>query len=347
MAKTGVNIGAQVAGIVSDAKAGKFKPVYLLMGEESYYPDRVCDAIMQYAVEEDARDFDQFVYYGSDTDAETVITAARGYSMFGGRVLVVLKEAQLMKDLEQLSVYLQKPLDSTVLVILLHGATVDKRKALYKAAQQIGEVLDSPALRDYEVPGWIGSYYASRGMQIDPPAAALLAEYAGTSIDTIVLETDKMLKNLPEGSTRIVIEDVEKNVGISRKFSIFELTKTLSERNAAKALSLAAHLSDSASFQMPAAVSALFTHFYRILKYEALLKKDPYPSSQAKASVLGVNPYFFREYDAAVRNYPLDKCMSVISLLNDYDYKGKGGDVGPYTSPDNLFVELITKILNI
>jgi len=252
-----------------------------------------------------------------------------------------------MKDLEQLAVYMQKPLDSTVLVILLHGATVDKRKSLYKAVQQLGEVLESPALRDYEVPGWVASYYSSRGMQIDPAAAALLAEYAGTSIDTIVLETDKMLKNLPQGSNRITVEDVEKNVGISRKFSIFELTKTLSERNAAKSLSLAARLSDSASFQMPAAVSALFTHFYRILKYEALLAKDPYPSPQAKASVLGVSPYFFREYDTAVRNYPLDRCMSVISLLNDYDFKGKGGDVGPYTSADSLFVELITKILNI
>ncbi len=347
MAKSGVNIASQVAGIVSDAKSGSFKPVYLLMGDEPYYPDRACEAIMQYAVEEDARDFDQFVFYGSDTDAETVITAARGYSMFGGRVLVVLKEAQLMKDLEQLAVYLQKPLDSTVLVILLHGASVDKRKSLYKAAQQIGEVLDSPALRDYEVPGWIGTYYASRGIQIDPPAAALLAEYAGTSIDTIVLETDKMLKNLPEGNSRIVVEDVEKNVGISRKFSIFELTKALSEHNAAKALNLAAHIADSASFQMPAAVSALYTHFYRILKYEAMLLKDPYPSSQAKAAVLGVNPYFFREYDVAVRNYPLNKCMSVISLLNDYDYKGKGGDVGPYTTADSLLIELITKILNI
>ena len=347
MAKSGVNIQAQAAGIISDVKAGAFKPVYLLMGDEPYYPDRVCEAVMQYAVEEDARDFDQFVFYGSETDAETVITAARGYSMFGGRVLVVLKEAQLMKDLEQLAVYLQKPLDSTVLVILLHGASVDKRRSLYKEAQQIGVVLDSPALRDYEVPGWIGEYYALRGMQIDPAAAALLAEYAGTSIDTIVLETDKMLKNLPEGSARIVVEDVEKNVGISRNFSIFELTKTLSERNAAKALTLAAHLGDSASFQMPAAVSALYTHFYRILKYEALMLKDPYPSPQAKAAVLGVNPYFFREYDVAVRNYPLNKCMSVISLLNDYDYKGKGGDVGPYTSADSLFVELITKILNI
>ncbi len=347
MAKSGVNIGAQVAAILSDAKAGRFKPVYLLMGDEPYYPDRACDAIMQYAVEEDARDFDQFVFYGSDANADDIITAARGFSMFGGRVLVVVKEAQLLKDLEKLAVYLEKPLDSTVLVILLHAATVDKRKALYKAVQKIGEVVDSPALRDYEVARWIGDYYASRSLSIDPAAAELLAEYAGTSIDTIVLETEKMLKNLPEGSSRIVVEDIEKNVGISRQLSIFELTKELSARNAPKALYLAAQIASSVKFQMPAAVSALYTHFYRILKYQALRLKDPNPSPQAKAEVLGVNPYFFREYDLAVRNYPLEKCMGVISLLNDYDYKGKGGDVGPYTKPESIFIELITKILNI
>lgn len=336
-----------MAGIVADAKAGRFKPVYLLMGEEPYYPDRVCEAIMQYAVEEDARDFDQFVFYGSDADVEEIVTAARGFSMFGGRVLVVLKEAQLLKDLDKLAVYLEKPLDSTVLVILLHAAVVDKRKALYKAAQKIGEVVESPALRDYEVPRWIGEYYASRSMSIDPAAAALLAEYAGTSIDTIVLETEKMLKNLPEGTGRIVIEDIEKNVGISRQFSIFELTRELSARNAPKCLYLASQIASSVRFQMPAAVSALFTHFYRILKYHALRVKDPSPGPQAKAEVLGVSPYFFKEYDIAVRNYPLQKCMAVISLLNDYDYKGKGGDVGPYTRPESIFIELITKILNV
>ena len=347
MAKSGVNIAAQVAGIVADAAAGRFKPVYLLMGEEPYYPDRACEAIMEYAVEEDARDFDQFVFYGSDADVEEIVTAARGFSMFGGRVLVVVKEAQLLKDLEKLAVYLEKPLDSTVLVIVMHGASADKRKGLYKAAVKIGEVVESVALRDYEVPRWIGEYYASRSMSIDPPAAALLAEYAGTSIDTIVLETEKMLKNLPEGTSRIVVEDIEKNVGISRQFSVFELNRELAARNAPKALFLAAHIGSSVKFQMPAAVSLLYSFFYRVLKYHALRMKDPAPSQQAKAEVLGVNPYFFKEYDIAARNYPLQKCMSVISLLNDYDYKGKGGDVGPYTKPEDIFIELITKILNV
>ena len=346
MAKGGTNIAEQVSQIVKDASSGIFKPVYLLMGDEPYYPDLVCDAILKTAVEESARDFDQFVYYGSDTDADTVISSARGYSMFGGNVLVVLKEAQLMKDIEKLSIYLENPLESTILVILMHKASVDKRKSLYKTAQKMGVVVDSPAIRDYEISGWISSYFSSKGLSIDPQAAALLGEYAGTELGTIVSETDKLMKNLPEGERSVKVADIEKNVGISRQFSIFELTKELSYRNSERAVMIATHIGSMAKFAMPMAVSALFTHFYRILKYEALLKEDPNPSPDQKARVLGVNPYFFREYDAAVRNYPLKSCMSIISTLNEFDYKGKGGDVGSLTPPGTLLVELTTKILN-
>ena len=317
------------------------------MGEEPYYPEMVCNAIIENCLQDWEKDFNETICFGADVTAETVITAARRFPMMAERQLVVVKEAQQMKGLEDLAIYCQQPLDSTVLVILMHGASADKRKALYKAVLKTGVIVESNALRDYEMPQWISAYYESRGLKIHPEAAQLLAESAGTDLGKIAVETEKLLKNLPEGTTEIQVPDVEKNVGVSRQFSIFELTKCLSYRQSAQALKIAAHIGEAPKFALPMVVAPLFTHFYRILKYEALLQKDPYPSSQAKAAVLGVNPYFFREYDTAVRNYPLDKCMSVISLLNDYDYKGKGGDVGPYTSPDSLFIELITKILNI
>jgi len=347
MARSGPDIAALSKEIIADVKAGVFKPVYLLMGDEPFYLDTICDAIIENAVEEDSKDFDQFIYYGGDTDADKVITAARGFSMFGGRVLVVVKEAQQMKELEQLSVYCADPMDSTVLVILMHRASADKRKSLYKAVQKTGVVVESPAVRDYEITNWIIAYYASRGLNISPDAAQLLGESAGTDLCTIAVETDKLVKSLPEGTTEISASDIEKNVGVSRQYSIFELTKELSMRNAPKAVRIATQLGDSAKFAMPMAVSALFTHFYRILKYEALLQKDPRPASDVKARVLGVNPYFFREYDTAVRNYPLRKTMGVISLLNEYDFKGKGGGISNETAPGALFLELITKILNI
>ena len=332
--------------IVKDARQGIFKPVYLLMGDEPYYVDMVCDAILEHCLDESERDFNQTVCYGADVTADAVITAARRYPMFAERQLVVVKEAQMMKSLEELAVYCQKPLESTVLVIAMHGASADKRKSLYKTVSKMGVVVESQALRDYEVPRWIPMFYQTKGLRIAPDAAALLAEYAGTDLNKIAIETEKMLKNLPEGTVEVSASDIEKNVGISRQFSIFELTKELSFRNSAKALRIASYIGSSAKFAMPMAVSALYTHFYRILKYEALLMQNPRPGNDLKAKALGVNPYFFSEYDTAVRNYPLKKCMAVIALLKEYDYKGKGGDVGEAT-PAELMVEMTARILNI
>ncbi len=346
MAKSFQDTDALCKDILKDVCAGIFKPVYLLMGDEPYYVDMVCDAILEHCIDESERDFNQTVCYGADVTAEAVVTAARRYPMFADRQLVVVKEAQMMKGLEELSVYCQKPLESTVLVIAMHGASADKRKSLYKSVAKVGVIVESQMLRDYEVPRWIPGYYQSKGLRITPDAAALLAEHAGTDLAKIAVETEKMLKNLPEGVTEVTASDIEKNVGISRQFNIFELTKELSMKNAAKALRIAAYIGSSAKFSMPAAVSALYTHFYRILKYEALLMKEPRPGNDLKAKILGVNPYFFSEYDTAVRNYPLKKCMAVVALLKEYDYKGKGGDVGEAT-PAEIMVELTAKILNI
>ena len=207
-----------------------------------------------------------------------------------------------------------------------------------------GVVVDSPLLRDYEMAQWITSYYEGRGLRIHPEAAALLAESAGTDLGKIAVETEKLLKNLPEGTREIRVEDIEKNVGVSRQFSVFELTRQLSFREATKAIRTATYIGAAPRFFMPMAVSALYTHFYRILKYEAFLSQNANPSQADKAKVLGVNPYFFREYDTAIRNYPMPRCMQVLSLLSDYDYKGKGGDTGE-ASPGELLVELVTKIL--
>jgi DNA polymerase-3 subunit delta len=316
------------------------------MGDEPYYPDLVAKAIEENCLQDWEKDFNQTVMFGGDCTAEDVITAARRFPMMAERQLVLLKEAQQMKSLEELAIYCEKPLDSTVLVILMHGASADKRKALYKTVQKTGVVVDSQPLRDYETPAWISSYYSSRGLTIDPDAAALLSESVGTSLSTIAVETDKLVRALPEGTTRITVADIEKNVGVSRQFSIFELTKELSYRNSTKALKIASHIGNGARFALPMAVSALYTHFSRILKYGALLQRGGYPSGEEKARALaGVNPYFYKEYDQAVRNYPAPKAMRIISLLCEYDYLGKGGD-GGNSDPGELLVELIAKILS-
>ena len=345
MAKTSVNIAQQCKEIIDSVKAGRFAPVYLLMGDEPYYPELVCQAIIDNCLQDFEKDFNETICYGPDVSASQIVTTARRFPMMAERQLVVVKEAQQMKGLEELAVYCAEPLESTVLVLLMHKASADKRKSLYKSVQKAGVVVDSPAIRDYEISNWISSYYNSRGLRIEPQAAALLGESAGTELSVIAAETEKLLRNLPEGCTEVRVEDVEKNVGISRQYSIFELTRELSLKNAAKALKIATHIGTAAKFAMPMAVSALYTHFYRLLKYEAALAKDPRMGQQERATVLGVNPFFLREYDAAVRNYPVPSAMKVIAMLCEFDYLGKGGD-GAATTPDQLLVELTAKILN-
>lgn len=340
-----MELESQCRQIINDVKNGNFVPVYLLMGTEPYYPDLVCDEIIKYALTDSERDFNQTVFYGLDTDAGTVASECRSYPMMAERRLVVLKEAQSMKTLEDLATYASDPMESTVLVILMHGASADKRRALYKNVQKKGVVLVSDALRDYEMPQWITSFYKSRGLDIEPAAAALLAEYAGTDMSRIMLETEKMQKNLPEGTVRVNAADIEKNVGISRQFSIFELTKALSYMKAEKALKIAAYIGNGPKFMLLLATAPLYTHFYRILKYEAALLKNPAMSKSDRAKLLGVNPYFMEEYDVAARNYPIRRCMKVISLLEEYDFKGKGGGSGEASQGD-LLMELVSKILN-
>lgn len=345
MAVKFTELESQCRQIINDVKNGNFVPVYLLMGTEPYYPDLVCDEIIKYALTDSERDFNQTVFYGLDTDAGTVASECRSYPMMAERRLVVVKEAQSMKTLEDLATYASDPMESTVLVILMHGASADKRRALYKNVQKKGVVLVSDALRDYEMPQWITSFYKSRGLDIEPAAAALLAEYAGTDMSRIMLETEKMQKNLPDGTVRVNAADIEKNVGISRQFSIFELTKALSYMKAEKALKIAAYIGNGPKFMLLLATAPLYTHFYRILKYEAALLKNPAMSKADRAKLLGVNPYFMEEYDVAARNYPIRRCMKVISLLEEYDFKGKGGGSGEASQGD-LLMELVSKILN-
>lgn len=330
--------------IIQDAQDSNFSPVYLLMGDEPYYPDKACEAIIDAALAPEERDFNQTIFYGLDTDAATVASEARCYPMMAERRLVVLKEAQSMKSLEDLATYCEEPLDSTVLVILMRGAKADKRKALYKTVSKMGVVMESTALRDYEVSNWISDFYASRGLNIAPDAAALLGEFAGTSLGKIALETDKLLKNLPQEEKTVTAEDIEKNVGISRQFSIFELTKALAAKNSQSALFIAAHMGSEAKFALPMATAAIFGYFYRILSVEAQQAAKGSLSPQEKAAILGVSPFFLREYDQAIANYPIPKCMRVLAVIEDYDFKGKGG--APQDTEDReLFLEMVSKIL--
>ena len=344
MAKGFGEIDAQCRDIAEDVRKGIFSPVYLLMGEEPYYPETVCAAIMENALEDSERDFNQTVFYGTDTDADKVVTAAMRYPVFAARQLVVVKEAQAMKTIDALAKYCLNPMPTTILVLYLHGASLDKRKELYRNIRKTGTVVESVPVRDYEMVRWITSFYSGKGLSIAPDAAALLAEFAGTDLNKIAIETEKMRKNLPEGTAVITAEDIEQNVGISRQYSIFELTRELSSRNAARAMKIAAYMGNAPKFMLLLATAPLFNHFYRILKYEAFMMKNPRATAPEKAAVLGISPYFLKEYETAAANYPPRKCLGIITLIKEYDFKGKGGNAGEATQA-GLLMELVARIL--
>lgn len=344
MAKGATNTESVFKSMADDIAARRFSPVYLLMGEEQFYIDRIYSMLMENVLDEAEKDFNLTVLYGADVSGGDIANAALRYPMMAERQLVVVREAQSVSRLDELVRYAASPLDTTVLVLCYMGKSLDKRTALYKEIAKNGMVLESSPVRDYELPRWIVSYFSSLGYGIHPDAAALLAEYSGTDLSKIAVEGDKIVKSMDAGRKDIQVSDVEQNVGITRQFSIFELTKALSFRDVSRAFTIAAYLGASPRFALPAAVNALFLHFYRILKYAAFLKAAPSASASDRAKEIGVNPYFLKEYDTALRNFPVRKCMAVIADIKEYDFKSKGGDAGEATQGE-LLLELVSRIL--
>ena len=351
MAKQTIDTTAQFNALMSEINGGNLAPFYLLFGKEHYFIDALCAAIMDKALPPEERDFGQVVYYGADVSANQVVSAARQFPMMVSRQVVVVKEAQMMRKIEDIAVYFEAMMPTTVLVICYKtpndptksGKSVDKRTSFYKQACKAGVVFESNQIADYKMARWIEDYFASRGLRIAPDAASLLAEYVGVDIQKVVLEVDKLLKVMPEGHNMVSAADIAENVGMSRDYTAFELTKALSLKDVAKCYRIAAFFGQSDKrFPIQMTMAALSSHFLKLLRFHALL--------QAKVergeilSQLGINPYFAREYDTALRNYPMRRTMKVISLLREYDYKSKSNARGN-ASDGELLTELISKIL--
>ncbi len=351
MAKTTTDTVQQFKALREEILAGVIKPFYLLFGKEHYYLDELCRLLQERVVPAEQRDFGQLVYYGADVSASQVVSAARQFPMMVERQLVMVKEAQMMRKVEEIGVYFEGVQPTTVLVVCYKtnndptrtGRNIDKRSSFYKQAAKVGVVFESNPVPDYRVARWIDGYLAEEGLSIAPDAAALLAEYAGSDLQKIVLAVDKLRKVLPEGRTHITAPDIEDNVGMSRDYSAFELTKALSLKDAAKAFRIAAFFADSPKrFPIQMTMAALTSHFLRLLRFHALLQ-----AGESRAEILshlGINPYFAGEYDTAIRNYPIKKTMRVISLLKEYDQRSKSNTRGEATDGD-LLKELTAKIL--
>lgn len=332
--------------IIGRIRSGLFEPFYVLMGEEPYYSDRIISEIAEHALTPDERGFNQLLLYGSDVNAASVVEAARRFPMLASRQVVIVKEAQLMGKPDDLEHYFKAPMPTTLLVLSFTNKSLDKRTSLYKSAVANGFVFESLPLYEDMVYSWIERYLKSKGLTITPEAGMMMADHCGTELRKLVLELDKLITNLPDGVSKIESLHIEENIGISRDYNVFELTKAISFKDTGKAFKIVKHLGDAPKqYPLILTMSALFMHFSRLLKYHSLSSQGSKPSKGELASTLGINPYFLPEYDTAVRNYPLIKCMEAISLIRKYDAKSKSGLRGE-AEDGELLSELVFKLMH-
>jgi len=329
--------------IISDLKKRIFKPVYFLAGEEPYYIDLITEYIEEKVLPEAEKAFNQMILYGDDTNLPSIIDTARRFPMMASHQVIIIKEAQSLKKLEDLVIYLEKPLFSTILVFSYKYKTLDKRTKLFKTLESYGVYFESARIRDYLIPGWIERYLMTKGIRIDPGASAMLTEYLGTDLHKIVNELDKLIITLPEGKPLITTILIEKNIGISKDYNNFELQKAIGEKDVLKANMIVHYFANNPKENpIMLTIASLFGYFSKLLTYHYLTDK----SKNNVAAVLKVNPFFVKDYETSAAKYNVSKTVQIISLLRTYDVRSKGyGDPG--TEPGDLLKELVYKILHI
>ncbi|MDR1551842.1 MAG: DNA polymerase III subunit delta [Prevotellaceae bacterium] len=332
--------------ILGDLKNKIYKPVYVLMGDEAYYIDKLSEFIANNILPENERSFNQTIIYGKDvTDISLIADTARRFPMMSNYQVLIVREAQEIKKIEDLEAYVKNPLKSTILVICCKGKTIDKRTSFYKTVAKNGEILESVQLYENEISGWISTYIKQRGFEIEHDAAAILSDFLGANLSRIVNELNKLFTALPENRKKINSLDIENNIGISREYNTFELSKAILDRNVLKANKIALHFSkNTKEYPFVVTVSTLFSQFSKILKYHTLHRQRF--DARDIVSALGINPFFIRDYEAAARNYNMLQTVKIISLLREYDMKSKGFN---YVAADEgeLLRELVSKIFNV
>ena len=327
--------------ILSEIHKKNFAPVYFLTGDEPYFIDMISDTIENEALDEADRAFNQIVVYGRDVDVETIANHARSFPMMGERMVVIVKEAQDVKNLENFEPYLDTIPDTTLLVFVYNYKKFDKRKTLAKKIEKKGVWFESKALRDYNIPGWIQSYLKGEGYSITPKATQMLADFLGTDLHKIANELKKLIITLPKNKS-IDDAEVERNIGISKDYNVFELQNAIGSRDVLKANRIVNYFGDNGK-DNPLLVTAinLYSFFTKVMKLHCAQDK----SQGNLAAVLGVNPYFVKDYQLAARNYPPQTCIRNISILREFDMKSKGYESGDVSEKD-LYREMIFKLMH-
>ena len=333
--------------ILNDLKKGKYAPVYFLQGEETFFIDQISDFIEKNAIDEASKSFNQIILYGKDVDVVTVLNNARRFPMMSERQLVMVKEAQNMRDLkldagqQQLIQYLEKPVGTTILVFCHKNKALDKRKSLYKSIQKHAVVLDAKKMYDNQVPAWIENYVKQKGYGINNKAVHILSDSIGNNLERLSNEIDKMLINFPE-PVEINEDMVQKYVGISKDFNVFELQKALTTKDVVKANRIINYFAaNPKSNPLLPVIAVLFSFYSKLLiAYGSQDKSD-----RGIASALKVNPFFAKDYLYAMRNYSPGQVMKNISHLRRADLQSKGY-YGSGVKEGDILKELIYNLLH-
>ncbi len=330
--------------IMRELKDGKFRQVYYLHGEESYYIDMIADYIAEHALTPEERDFNQTIFFGSDVTASQVADTCRRYPMMSERQVVILKEAQNMKNTEALEKYLKQPLKSTVLVVCHKNGKIDGRKREFvKTIQQAGILFESAKLRERDLPPFIEKYLADKNASIDPKSTQLVADAIGPDLSRLTSELDKLLISLPENNRRVTPQIVEDQIGVSKDFNGFELRDAIVNRNVFKANQIMYYFDKNPKAgSIYSFLPMMFNYFQNLM----LAYYAPKKTQEGVAEWLELrSPWAAKDYMTGMRNYSGSKVMQIIDKMREIDAKSKGLD-NPNTPAGELMKELIFFVLH-
>lgn len=343
------DIVSDATKIMTNIKGRNFAPIYLLMGEDPYYVDNICAMVSDSVLTDMEKEFNQVQVYGKDTSGAAIAMLCLKFPMMSKYQVVIVRDAQNVSKIEDLTSYCTKPLESTILVLCFNYKSLDKRGALYKVIAKTGVVLDTVSPKDTEINAFIENIAANKGATIEPKAIAMVAEKIGGNLKRVSQEFEKLFTRV--GTKTVTAADIEENFGISKEYNVFELNKALSDRNFTRALKIADFFENNPK-ENPfiGTVAMLFSHFQKIVAVGILqwqAKKGGRTLSPSDiAAELGVNSYFVNDYINAAKNYPSAKAFGVISLLRTFDMRSKG--IGSGTSDETkLLSELILRIANL
>lgn len=336
--------GPAFDGIMRSLKERKFSPVYILMGDEAYYIDRISDYIAENVLSPEERDFNQTVVFGSDTTAVQVADLARRYPMMSEYQVVIVKEAQNIRSLEPLEKYLKNPVKSTILVWCHKNGSIDRRKKVLSLAESAGVVFESRRLRDYELPRFIETYLKQRNAGIDPKSAQMIAEHIGADLHRLTSELDKLFLAMPENDRRVTPDMVERQIGVSKEFNSFELRNAVIGKDVFKTNQIIKYFDNNPKAgSLYAFLPLLFNFFQNLMIVHYAPKKS---SESDIAEVLDLrSAWGAKDYITGMRNYSARKTMEIISKIREIDAKSKGVD-NPNTGAGELMKELIFFILH-